>query len=217
MLVVVVTSTSSTRGAVADPVEHSIARFLAQDATQRSYRGTRRIEAENGDQRGWLDASIDYSPATGLRYRITAEGGSTSIRSKVLKSVLDGERDLIARGAEVRSSLAPANYRFQANGVGIDGLANVRLEPRRKEQGLVFGTMFLGPTDGTLVRLEGRLAQSPSFWLKDVEIVRKYRRIAGVVVPVALESRAQVRFIGEGRLRMTYKYSEIDGHRLLMD
>jgi hypothetical protein len=76
----------------------------------------------------------------------------------------------------------------------------------------VDGTMFLQPSDGNLVRLEGRLAKSPSFWVKNVDIVRKYERIAGVVMPVALESKAQVRMLGEAAtLRMTYTYSEIDG------
>ena len=77
---------------------------------------------------------------------------------------------------------------------------------------LVDGTLFLQPTDGNLVRFEGRLAKSPSFWVKNVDIVRKYERIAGVVVPVALESKAQVRLLGgAATLRMTYSYSEIDG------
>ena len=74
--------------------------------------------------------------------------------------------------------------------------------------------VFLGPTDGALVRLEGRLARSPSFWVKDVDIVRTYERVGGIIVPVALESKAQVRFLGEASLRMTYVYSEIEGRPL---
>jgi len=125
--------------------------------------------------------------------------------------VLEGERELIARGETSRSSLALANYRFQANGIDSEGLANVLLSPRRKERVLVAGTMFLRASDGDLVRLQGRLAKSPSFWIKDVDIVRTYAQIDGTVVPVALESRAQVRFLGEATLRMTYVYTEIDG------
>jgi hypothetical protein len=61
------------------------------------------------------------------------------------------------------------------------------------------------------VRLQGQLAKSPSFWIKNVGIVRTYDRIAGVVVPIALTSTAQVRMLGAATLRMTYIYSEIDG------
>ena len=92
------------------------------------------------------------------------------------------------------------------------GLANVLLSPRRKEPVLVAGTMFLQQRDGILVRLEGRLAKSPSFWVKNVDIVRKYEQIAGVVVPVALESRPRCKCSVKPRhFRMTYSYSEIAG------
>jgi hypothetical protein len=214
VLLMAVVCASTVRGARSEAPEGLIEQFLAKNASQPAYRGTRHLEAENGDQKGWLDAAADYSPAGGFRYRVIAEGGSASIRSRVLKAVLDGERDLIARGADAHVTLAPANYHFQATGIDDDGLANVLVAPRRKEEGLVFGTMFLKPVDGVLVRLEGRLAKSPSFWVKDVDIVRTYQNIEGVVLPIALESRAQVRFLGEGRLRMTYTYSEIDGRPL---
>jgi hypothetical protein len=78
-------------------------------------------------------AVTEYSPAAGFLYEITAEGGSDLIRNAVLKAVLEGERDVIAHGETARSSLALANYRFQANGVDAAGLANVLLSPRRKE------------------------------------------------------------------------------------
>ena len=185
--------------------------FLSQDDTQHPYRATRRLEAESGERTGWLEAVTEYAPETGFRYDVTAEGGSGYIRSKVLRGVLEGEREAIARGETGRSSLGRANYTFQAAGVDQAGLANVLLSPRRQEGILVVGKMFLQPEDGRLVRVQGRLAKSPSFWIKNVEIVLSYDRIAGTVVPVALESNAQVRFVGLATLRMTYVYSQIDG------
>jgi hypothetical protein len=203
------------RATAPDEADYSIRQFLAQDDTQHPYRATRRLEAENGTRSGWLEAVTEYSPANGFSYEITAEGGSGYIRAKVLRAVLDGERDVIAKGETARSSLARSNYNFQGNGVDSDGLANVLLSPRRKERVLLSGTMFLRPLDGDLVRLQGRLAQSPSFWIKNVDIIRTYERIDGAVVPVALETKAQVRFLGAATLRMTYVYSAIDGQPIL--
>ena len=199
---------------IPDPADHSMRQFLQQDDTQHPYRATRRLEAENGGRRGWLEAVTEYSIENGFNYRVTAEGGSSLVRSKVLRAVLDGEREVIAEGETARSSLALANYAFQPNGVDDEGLANILLSPKRKERVLVSGTMFLQPDGGDLVRLQGRLAQSPSFWVRNVEIVRSYKRIEGVVVPVTLESTAHVRVLGPASLRMTYAYSEIDGHRV---
>jgi hypothetical protein len=198
------------RATVPNAADHSIRRFLEQDDTQHSYRATRRLEAENGGRSGWLEAVTDYSPPTGFRYQITAEGGSAYIRGKVLRAVLDAERDAIAQGETARSSLDLSNYAFESNGLDADGLAKVQLIPLRKDRVLIAGTMFLHPIAGDLVRLQGRLAKSPSFWVKDVDILRSYQRIAGAIVPVALESKAQLRLLGPATLRMTYAYSEID-------
>lgn len=216
-MLIVMALSSTARATLPNAADDSIKQFLAQDDSQRPYRAVRQLEAENGSRTGWLEAVTEFSPAAGFQYRISAEGGSEYIRGKVLKAVLEGERDLIARGEGSRSSLVLANYAFQANGIDGEGLANVLLSPRRSEPALVSGTMFLKPGGGDLVRLEGRLAKSPSFWIKNVDIVRTYERIHGVIVPVALESTAQVRFHGDARLRMTYVYTEIDGRPVRPD
>ena len=196
-----------------DPVASSIEQFLARSGEPRAFKAVRRMDAENRGRRGWLEALTEYSAAEGFRYRITSEGGSEELRTRVLKAVLDGEHEA-SRVSEIeRSALAPSNYRFAANGVDADGLAKVLLTPLRKEPALISGTMFLRPGDGTLVRVQGRLAKSPSFWVQDVEVVRTYKRFDGVVVPVAFQSKAQVRFLGEATLRVTYVYSEINGRQ----
>jgi hypothetical protein len=205
---------AGVRATVPDPADLSIQQFLAQDDTQPAYRAVRHLEAENGSRTGWMDAVTEYAPDSGFRYWITAEGGSGYIRTKVLKAMLDGEMAVIAQGETKRSSLDPTNYKFQPNGIDRDGLANVLLSPRRKERVLVSGMMALDTHDGALVRLQGRLAKSPSFWIKNVDIVRRYERVDGAVVPVSLKSTAQVRFLGDATLYMTYAYSEIDGRAI---
>jgi hypothetical protein len=197
-----------------DPADHSIRQFLAHDDSQPAYRATRRLEAENGSRAGWLEARTEYAPIGGLRYEVIAEGGSETIRTKVLRAVLDGEREAIEQGEAARSALARVNYLFSPNGIDEDGLANVLLEPRRRERVLISGRMLLRPHDGRLVRVEGQPAKSPSFWLRNVEIVRSYEEIQGTVVPVSLTSTAEVRFFGAASLRMTYHYSEIDGRQI---
>jgi hypothetical protein len=205
---------STVRATVPDAAEQPIRQFLAQGDWRPSYQALRWLEARHGSRTGWMEAITEYSLDAGFRYEITRQGGSSYIRSKVLKAVLEGEREIITRGEAARSALIPANYTFQPNGIDADGLANVLLSPRRKERVLVSGMMALSVPDGALVRLHGRLAKSPSFWLKNVDIVRTYERIGGVVMPVALETTAQVRFAGEATLRMTYVYSAIDGRAI---
>jgi hypothetical protein len=184
--------------------------FLAQPSSSHSYRATRRLEATGSGQQGWLDARTDFTPVSGFDYEITAEGGSGFIRARVLRTLLEEERQLIARGGSSEVAISPDNYRFADEGIDQDGLARVALQPLRKERPLIVGRMFLKPADGELVRVEGRLAKNPSFWVSRVNIVRSYERINGVLLPVLLESTAQLRLLGRSTLRMTYRYSQID-------
>lgn len=184
--------------------------FLAQQRALPPHHAVRRLTAEGRSQIGWMQVATSYSASRGFTYEVTAQGGSDLVRSRVLTPMLQRERQLIASRQADRSSLLPANYTFTSSGFDASGLASVRLAPKRKEPELVAGTLYLRP-DGEPVRLEGTLAKTPSFWLKRVDIVRTYERIGGFVMPVLLESDAELRLFGRARLTMTYSYSEIDG------
>jgi hypothetical protein len=191
-------------------VTTAIEKFLARPFVPTQYRATRRLEATGSGQRGWLDAQTAFTPAGGMQYEVMAEGGSGLIRSRVLRSLLEQEKELIATGSAESVSIDRSNYAFSPGGVTPDGLVQVTLQPLRKHRALIIGAMFLAPGDGELVRVEGQLAKNPSFWLRKVEVVRSYALINGVLVPLSLQSTAQVRFLGRSSLRMTYHYTEID-------
>ena len=126
---------------------------------------------------------------------------------------LETEKKMYESGAPSRAALTPENYLF-AEGAVADGLSAVVVTPRRKDVLLIDGSMFLKPEDGDLVRIEGRLSKAPSFWIRHVEIVRSYRRIAGVRMPVAVEAVASIRLAGTATFRMTYEYEMVNGRRV---
>ena len=88
------------------------------------------------------------------------------------------------------------------------------MKSRRKDVLLVDGAIFVNPEDGDLVRIEGRLSKTPSFWTRRVEVVRHYQRINGVRVPVAIESIASVLIAGRSTFKMTYQYETINGQQV---
>ena len=185
-------------------------KFLARPTLPHQYSASRRLEASGSGQRAWLDVQTHFTLESGLRYEVTAEGGSGYIRSRILRSLLDEEQRLIARGGSAGVAVSAANYEFRPEGVNEEGLAVVGLKPLRKDRSLFIGRMFLTAEDGDLVRMEGRLAKNPSFWVTRAHAVRSYRRINGVRMPVSLETTAQLRLLGSSALRMTYRYSHID-------
>jgi hypothetical protein len=191
-------------------------RFLAlDDPTPAQFRALRHLEARN--EKFEKSARMDVwteADANGFRYTIVCEDGSDYIRSKVFRASLDAERDMWSTGSPEQGAVTPANYVFEDRGAQPDGLASIAMKPRRKGLLFVEGAIYLNPDDGELVRIEGQLTKTPSFWTRRVEIVRWYQRIAGFRMPTALESVANVRVAGVSTFRMTYEYESINGQRV---
>jgi hypothetical protein len=183
--------------------------FLARPRLAHQYCASRRLEASGSGHRAWLDVQTDFALASGLQYSVTAEGGSGYIRTRVLRSLLEEEQRLIARGRASTVAISTDNYQFTPDGLDEHGFAVVRLRPLRKDRSLIVGRMFL-TGDGDLLRVEGQLARNPSFWVTRATVVREYRRINEVLMPVSLETTAQLRLLGSAALRTTYRYSRVD-------
>jgi hypothetical protein len=191
-------------------------RFLSlEDPSSISYRALRHLDARNQglNKTAWMDVWTESDEAGGFTYTVVGEGGSGYIRSKVFLASLETEKKMYQSGEANRAAFTPDNYLF-AEGAGADGLSAVALTPRRKDVLLVNGSIFLRPEDGDLVRIEGRLSKAPSFWIRQVEIVRSYQRIAGVRMPVAVEAVANIRLAGSATFRMTYDYETVNGRRV---
>jgi len=191
-------------------------RFLAiDDPTPTDYRALRHLDAQNAhfDKSAWMDVWTE-ADEKGFRFHIVGEGGSDYIRSRVFRATLETEQKMWASGEPDRAAMTPANYVFEDRGAQPDGLAGLGMKPRRKDLLLVDGSIFLKPEDGDLVRLEGKLSKSPSFWTRHVQIVRWYQRIVGVRMPVALETVANVVVAGRSTFRMSYEYETVNGQRV---
>lgn len=175
------------------------------------YQAVRRLEASSAklNESAWMEAFTEYSREGGFQYRVLAHGGSERILSRALKAVLDSERDNI--GEWRKGALTPENYDMIFESRTADGLLKVQLNPRRRDSRLLSGVAWLASQSGALVRLEGRLSKSPSFWVRWVSVTRKYAPIHGTMMPAAVESTADVKIAGMSTFSMVYRYSVVDG------
>ena len=199
------------------PTPVLLQRFLALDSSRvTAYRALRHLDARNErmDKTAWMDVWTEADREGGFKYTVVAEGGSGLIRSKVFRASLEKEREMYASGDPSRAALTTDNYMFQDEGTALDGLSALAVTPRRKDVLLIDGSIFLNPKDGDLVRIEGRLAKAPSFWVQRVRIVRSFQRIAGERMPVATEAVADIRLAGRATFRMTYEYESVNGQRV---
>jgi hypothetical protein len=178
-----------------------------------SYRAYRKMQAGlvDSDKRATMEVWTSYSPEHGFAYEIVQENGSDYVRRKILKDVLESEKELIAKGNPLHAPIVARNYGFEDGGLTDDGLQKITLKAARKSDGIINGNVFLHPEDGYVVRMQGRLVKSPSFWLRDVDVTWKFARIGGHVMPTEVASTGRVRIFGRSDFRMVYEYVSVDG------
>jgi hypothetical protein len=194
-----------------------VERFLSfADPPIVEYRAFRHLEAQNDrfNSSAWMDVWTETTRDGEFSYRILGQGGSSYIRSRVFLPTLEGERQMCGSSGCDRGALTAANYVFEDRGEEKDGLAWLVVIPRRKDVVLVDGSIFLNPDDADLVRMEGRLSKTPSMWTRRIDIVRSFKRVAGVRMPVELESVATLLVAGRSTFRMTYDYETVNGQRV---
>jgi hypothetical protein len=195
-------------------------RFLARgESPPVAYRALRHLEAHNSKfgASAWMDVWTEFDEKRGMRYEVIAEGGNATIRKRVLRAALDGEQKLWEAREPQRASITTENYVFDDSEPDREGLAAVGIKPKRKDVLLVEGAIFVVPTGddgGELLRVEGKLSKSPSFWTRRVDIVRSYEKLAGVRVPVSTESTASVLIAGKSTFKMTYEYEIVNGQKV---
>lgn len=195
-----------------DPsIERAVARF--NTIAPPAYRAFRRLEGglSSSTKQGWLEAWTEFVPGRGFRYEVVREGGHEYVRQKVLRNLLNSEQDLLARGKPLRALLVASNYAFEDGGITENGLQRIVLKAARKSDGIVNGSLFLEPEAGSLVRIEGRLVKSPSFWIRDVDVTWNYATLGDHELPVEMISSGRVRLFGRSTFKMLYDYVSIDG------
>jgi hypothetical protein len=191
---------------------HPIANLLSRaEQSLHQYRAFRRMhtDSENGKYEAWLDVWTELNDGR-FSYQIVSERGSDTARTKVLRPMLAREQEVINKGDARKSELTDDNYEFTDAGRDGDGARVVQIKPRRQDAMLVEGRAVLND-GGDLLRVEGKLSKNPSFWTSLVNIVRRYARVGGVRVPVAIETTAKVKFVGTAQLEVLYDYQSING------
>lgn len=196
--------------------ESLLRRVVAQTTREGvAVRATRELRAGtvSGKHTGWMTVDTSVSPTGQFTWNIVTEGGSDRTREKVFRALLQSEAEACRAGARDGAALTPANYEFTPLGAPQPGQVQFRVTPKRADSRLIDGTLTVS-ADGYPLRLEGKLAKSPSFWVKSVKVVREYGRFAGVALPISMESTADLKMIGKSTFTMRYHYHEVNGRPL---
>ncbi len=166
-----------------------------------SYSATIRILAQLPDisQYGEYELEKRYSAPQTLVFKTLRFAGDNFVKHNVIVRLLSSEVEHLQKDDPALTAITSDNYKISYTGTsGLEGRSTYvyRLKPRQKRNGLFKGQLYLDASSGNLVREEGRLVKSPSFFLKKVEFVQDFADIDSFTLPVHIHSEAQARFVG---------------------
>ena len=133
----------------------------------------------------------------------------------MLKTALETEQKAQTRESRDEAALSHANYEFAEMNLEADRQLRLQIRPRRRHVLLIDGSLAIDAGSLDLLAVDGELSKRPSFWTRKVHITREYQRLAGVHVPVAMRSRADVLIVGASTFAMTWEYESINGQPVM--
>ena len=78
------------------------------------------------------------------------------------------------------------------------------MKPRQKRVGLFKGKIYVDASNGRLLRAQGRVVKSPSFFIKKIDFVQDYATVDGFTLPAHIHSEAQTRLVGKAIVDITH-------------
>jgi hypothetical protein len=137
---------------------------------------------------------------------VSATGWGTA-RNHVFPKLLESESEASLPEVRDRSRITPENYSFEM--VARDYINGrpayvIAIAPRTPNKYLVQGRIWVDVDEYAIVRIEGKPAKSPSFWIKSVQFVHTYQKSGLFWFPVSDRSVTDVRILGATEVTIEY-------------
>jgi hypothetical protein len=158
-----------------------------------------RAQLPDTSQQGEYELERKYEAPHTLQFTPIHFTGDGFVRSNVINRLLQSEVDHVQKDDPGLTAISPANYKFSYKGVSRidDRLVYVyQVKPHKKRPGLFKGRVYLDAYSGMLVRAEGAVVKSPSFFVKHIEFVQDYTDVQSFTLPVHIHSEARARIVG---------------------
>jgi hypothetical protein len=201
------TITSAQTNELVSSADDVVAKMMQFDAQRQSeltgYTAIRRYVAVNKKRRAEMLVRVSCDSAGAKQFSILSEEGSGSIRKHVFHKLLSEETEASRHGVRNSSRLTPANYDFQfvEQEVLETGPAYVlAVSPKTKNKYLVDGKIWVDANDYSIVRIEGRPARNPSFWVRSVHFVHTYQKVGQFWFAFSTNTTSEIRIFGNSEL-----------------
>jgi len=156
-----------------------------------------------------MTVRTDYRREQGKSYTILSQSGSSLLRSQLLGSVLDHEKQMSQPGVRETVLVTSANYAMKLQSTTtqtVDGheCLVLNLTPRRNSPSLFKGTLWVDAADYSIVQLEGTAAKSPSFLSGAALVKRQYAKFDGFPMATHASAISKSALLGQTVVKIDY-------------
>ena len=195
----------SANEVVAKMMEHDNQR----QAALHGYTATRRYVLENSrhHKRAEMLVTVKCLDNGSKQFQTVSATGWGTARNHVFPKLLESESEASLPDVRERSRITPENYSFEM--VGKDYINGrpayvIAIAPKTPDKFLVEGKIWVDVDEYAIVRIEGKAAKSPSFWIKSVHFVHTYQKSGSFWFPASDRSVTDVRILGATEVTIEY-------------
>jgi negative regulator of sigma E activity len=195
----------STDEVVAKMIEHDNQR----QAALHGYTAARHYVLENSrhHKRAEMLVTVKCLENGSKEFETVSATGWGAARNHVFPKLLEGESEASLPEFRDRSRITRENYSFEM--VGKDYINGrpayvIAIAPKTPNKFLVEGRIWVDVDEYAIVRIEGKAAKSPSFWIKSVHFVHTYQKSGLFWFPVSDRSVTDVRMLGATEVTIEY-------------
>lgn len=174
------------------------------------YTATSVIDAELPDssQKAEFELKRHYVAAGELEFTPLRSSGDKFVRTNVIVRLLQSEVDHVHKREQSQTVIDESNYKFSYKGksqLNGEAVHVYEVKPLQKRVGLFKGKIYVDSSSGRLLRAEGTIVKSPSFFIKKINFVQDYTTVDGFTLVSHVHSEAQTRVIGKTIVDITHR------------
>ena len=163
------------------------------------------------DMHAEMTVNVSYDAPAREEFTVVSQSGPKWMINRVLKRLLETERESLKGENRERVQITSENYDFtiletQDTGDGCSYVLGV--QPKVVNKFLFRGTIWVDAKDFAVCRIEAEPAKIPSFWIKKTEIHHSFLKVGDFWLPAENRSVSNIRF--DGRATLTIKYEDYE-------
>jgi hypothetical protein len=163
------------------------------------------------DMHAEMTVNVSYDAPAREEFTVVSQSGPKWMINRVLKRLLETERESLKGENRERVQITSENYDFtiletQDTGDGCSYVLGV--QPKVVNKFLFRGTIWVDAKDFAVCRIEAEPAKNPSFWIKKTEIHHSFLKVGDFWLPAENRSVSNIRF--DGRATLTIKYEDYE-------